>query len=323
VASVPKPVPDEKEVSVRVKAVAINPVDYKQFYYGFMIENWPATFGVDGAGIVESVGQGVSRFKAGDEVFGLFGGGPKGAAFQEVATVPEASLALKPKNLSFEDAASLPVPFSTAASAIFTTLGISIPHLTGPSTAAGAAQYKSILVLGGSSSVGSSAVELLRRSLPSATIIATSSLAHSERLKSLGATAVVDYKTPTLVADIKAATPDGKGVDAIIDTVASGASEAGIFDVLRPDGPKKVAEIATGAQIQAPAGVTKELVFGRSLYSTPGGENTLNALGSLIAEGKFTVPLQVKIVGTGFEAVAKGLEQLKAGVSGTKLVASL
>jgi len=250
-------------------------------------------------------------------------GGPKGAAFQEVATVPETSLALKPKNVSFEDAASLPVPFTTAASAVFATLGISIPQLTGPRAAAGSTQYNSILVLGGSSSVGSSAVKLLRRSLPSATIIATSSPAHTEHLKSIGATAVVNYKSPTLVADVRAATPNGKGVDAIIDAVASGASETGIFDALRQDGPKKVAEIATGAQIQAPAGVNKELVFGRTLYVTPGGEDSLNALGSLIAEGKFTVPLQVKVVGTGFDAIAKGLEQLKAGVSGTKLVVSL
>ena len=68
--SVPKTVPGEKEVSIRLKAVALNPVDYKQLYYGAMIESWPALFGADGAGIVEAVGQGVSKFKAGDEVFG-------------------------------------------------------------------------------------------------------------------------------------------------------------------------------------------------------------------------------------------------------------
>jgi NADPH:quinone reductase-like Zn-dependent oxidoreductase len=215
------------------------------------------------------------------------------------------------------------VAFSTAASAIFVSLGIPIPHVTGSNTAASATQYNSILVLGGSSSVGASAVELLRQSLPSATIIATSSPAHNERLKRLGATAVVDYKAPTLVADIKAATPGGKGVDAIIDAVASGASEAGIFDALRQDGPKKYAEVATGARIQPPAGVNKDVVFGRTLFTTPGGEGSLNALGPLIAQGKFTIPLPVKIVGTGFEAIAKGLEQLKAGVSGTKLAVTL
>jgi hypothetical protein len=105
--------------------------------------------------------------------------------------------------------------------------------------------------------------------------------------------------------------------------VGSGASEAAIFDAFRQDGPKKYAEVATGAQIQPPAGVQKDLVFGRALYTTPGGEGSLDALGTLIAEGKFTIPQPVKIVGTGFEAIAKGLEQLKAGVSGTKLVVAL
>ena len=106
--SVPKTVPGEKEVSIRLKAVALNPVDYKQLYYGAMIESWPALFGADGAGIVEAVGQGVSKFKAGDEVFAILGGGSKGAAFQEIATVPETLVSLKPKNVSFEEAASLP-----------------------------------------------------------------------------------------------------------------------------------------------------------------------------------------------------------------------
>jgi NADPH:quinone reductase-like Zn-dependent oxidoreductase len=65
-------------------------------------------FGIDGVGIVKAVGEGVTRFKAGNEVLSNFGGEPKAAAFQEVATVPESFFARKPENLSFEEAASLP-----------------------------------------------------------------------------------------------------------------------------------------------------------------------------------------------------------------------
>ena len=65
-------------------------------------------FGIDAAGVVEEVGEGVTNFKVGDEVFGCFGGGPKGAAFQEIAIVPQASLAKKPENINWEDSASLP-----------------------------------------------------------------------------------------------------------------------------------------------------------------------------------------------------------------------
>src|ERR1700753_3250617 len=82
IVPVPKVAPGEKEISIRLKAVALNPVDYKQLYYGVRVESWPALFGADGAGIVESVGQGVTKFKPGDEVFALFGGA-KCAAFQE------------------------------------------------------------------------------------------------------------------------------------------------------------------------------------------------------------------------------------------------
>lgn len=73
-----------------------------------MVQVWPATFGIDGAGVVEAVGQDVTKFKVGDEVFSLFGHGARAAAFQEIATVPEHFVAKMPHNLSFEEAASLP-----------------------------------------------------------------------------------------------------------------------------------------------------------------------------------------------------------------------
>ena len=106
--SVPKPVPDHNEVSIRMKALGLNPIDWKRFHYGVRVESWPAVFGSDGSGIVEAVGDGVTKFKRGDEVFGVFGGGLKGGAFQEIATVPETFIAKKPGNVSFEEAASLP-----------------------------------------------------------------------------------------------------------------------------------------------------------------------------------------------------------------------
>lgn len=106
--SIPKANPEPNEVSIRLKAIALNLLDCKQLYYGAMVEKWPAMLGLDGAGIVEAVGEEVTRFKAGDEVLSNFGREPKAAAFQEVATVPENFIARKPENLSFEEAASLP-----------------------------------------------------------------------------------------------------------------------------------------------------------------------------------------------------------------------
>ena len=91
-----------------MKAIALNPLEWKQVSFGIMVESWPAVLGSDGAGIVEAVGDGVTKFHAGDEVFGLFGGSPRAGAYQEVAVLPEKFVAKKPGNVSFEEAASLP-----------------------------------------------------------------------------------------------------------------------------------------------------------------------------------------------------------------------
>lgn len=108
VISVPKPTPERNEVSIRVKAVALNPLDWKKLYIGEMVERWPTVLGIDGAGVVEAIGEGVTRCKAGDEVFSLFGHEARAASFQEVAVVPEHFVAKKPEKISFEEAASLP-----------------------------------------------------------------------------------------------------------------------------------------------------------------------------------------------------------------------
>ena len=108
VASIPKPRPGTNEVSIRLKAIALNPLDWKKLCFGYMVDSWPAVLGVDGAGVVEAVGKGVKSFKKGDEVFSLFGHDSRAAAFQEIAVVPEKFVAKKPTNLTFEEAASLP-----------------------------------------------------------------------------------------------------------------------------------------------------------------------------------------------------------------------
>jgi NADPH:quinone reductase-like Zn-dependent oxidoreductase len=107
-ASIPKPTLGPNQISIRMKAIGLNPLDWKKLYFGSMVESWPAVFGIDGAGIVEAVGEGVTRFHPGDEVFSLFGHEAKASSFQEVAVVPETFVAKKPANISFEEAASLP-----------------------------------------------------------------------------------------------------------------------------------------------------------------------------------------------------------------------
>lgn len=107
-ASIPMPIPGPKEVSIRLRAVALNLLDWRRLYLGILVDDWPIVLGSDGAGVVEAVGQGVDKFRPGDEVFSLFGHDRRAASFQEISVVPEMFAAKKPSNLTFEEAASLP-----------------------------------------------------------------------------------------------------------------------------------------------------------------------------------------------------------------------
>lgn len=105
---VPYPIPGSDEICIRAKAVALNPLDCKSRDFGVMVESWPTVLGVDGAGVIDSIGESVKDFKPGDEVFFLCGLNNRAGAFQEIITVPAHLTAKKPTSLTFEEAASLP-----------------------------------------------------------------------------------------------------------------------------------------------------------------------------------------------------------------------
>lgn len=107
-ASILRPAPGPEEVCIRNKAIALNPLDWRNRAFGIMVQSWPAVISVDAAGIVESVSESVKDFRPGDEVFCLCGMGSRAGAFQEIITVPSHLVAKKPASLTFEEAASLP-----------------------------------------------------------------------------------------------------------------------------------------------------------------------------------------------------------------------
>lgn len=122
--------------------------------------------------------------------------------------------------------------------------------------------------------------------------------------------------------EIKKASPSGEGVEAIVDAVNGVADDPSLFEVLI--GPKYFSEVATGTNSKdIPADVEHTLVFGRALFSAPGGSQALAVLGELIESGKYQLPVPVTIVGKGYDAIGEGLETLQTGVSATKLVVSL
>lgn len=112
IVHVPKPTLAPEEVLIRQRVVAFNLIDAKQRDLGILVPRWPRVLGIEGGGIIEAVGSDVRDLQPGDEVMGWEGSGAHepswGGAFQERVAVQTCFLAKKPKNITLEEAASLP-----------------------------------------------------------------------------------------------------------------------------------------------------------------------------------------------------------------------
>src|SRR5437763_798665 len=208
---IPQPEPQEGEVLVRVYAAGVNPVDWK-IRSGLMKAFRPSTFpyvpGADLAGVVEKVGPGVTVFQPGQEVFGRSSNG----SYAQYSIAPANALALKPKTLSFAQAATIPVGATTAWQGIFDHGNLQAGQR--------------VLILGGAGGVGAFAVQFARRK--GAHVISTASTSNVDFVRSLGAETVIDY-TKTRVGD------EVHDVDLVFDTVG-GAALTGIFPTLKRGG---------------------------------------------------------------------------------------
>jgi NADPH:quinone reductase-like Zn-dependent oxidoreductase len=204
-AEVDKPVPTADEVLVKVLAASVNAADwhvlrgkplFSRATLG-LLRPKHQVLGVDIAGQVEAVGSGVTRFQPGDQVYANlldhgFGG------FAEYASVPLDVMAAKPANLSFEEAAAVPMAAVTALQG----LGHHGPLQPG----------QQVLINGATGGVGSFAVQLAKAS--GAEVTAVTSTPNLELVRSLGADHVVDYTTTDALGD-------GRRYDRILDTVGN------------------------------------------------------------------------------------------------------
>ena len=205
-----RPEPKAGEVLIRVHVAGVNPVDWKS-RAGYLKEYLPLTLphtpGLDVAGTIEALGDGVTGFAIGDRVFGRGVG-----TYAEFAVAPATTIARIPEGVSFEQAAPLHVGGETAWVALFDTA-----HLE---------PGQRLLVQGGAGGVGSIAVQLGH--WKGAYVIATASAANVEFVRSLGADEVIDYTS----VNVEDAVHD---VDVVLDTVG-GEVTAQSWSVLKPGG---------------------------------------------------------------------------------------
>jgi len=207
----PMPVPQAGQVLVRIHASSINPLDTKirAGQAGHARQPLPAVLGIDLAGVVEALGEGVTCFAVGDAVYGMAGGvgGVQGTA-AHYAAVDADLLAHKPANLSMREAAAMPLVAITAWEGLVDRARVQAGH--------------KVLVHGGAGGVGHVVVQIARAF--GAQVFATGSATDREVIEALGAT-FIDYRTST-VADYVNAHTDGEGFDIIYDTVGGATLDA-------------------------------------------------------------------------------------------------
>ena len=192
------PKPTARDLLVEVKAISVNPVDTKRRAAGTRPDTELKILGWDAAGIVSAVGPQAQLFKPGDKVY-YAGSNQRPGANCQLHLVDERIAGHKPANLSFAEAAALPLTTITAWEAMFERMGIS---------KSGADTGKLLLILGGAGGVGSIAIQLARK-LARLKVIASASRPDSIAwVRALGAEATVDHNKPLPEQMVALGAPD-------------------------------------------------------------------------------------------------------------------
>ena len=263
IEEVPDPVPSGTQVLVRIKAAGVNPVDtYLRTGIHAHAPRLPYTPGKDGAGIVDSIGDGVTRWKAGDRVYtadSLTG------TYAEYSLCEENQIGRLPDNVSFEQGAGVWTPYATSYRAVFQK--------------AVAKSGETVLIHGASGGVGIAAVQwtggqasLLARGDKPFTVIGTASSEQGRQLiVDQGADAVFDHSDGDHLGEIRRFT-GGKGVDIIIEMAAHENLERD-FEALAMFGRIVVVGNRGSLQFTPRLAMTKDAtIYGMSLFNSSRAE---------------------------------------------------
>jgi NADPH:quinone reductase-like Zn-dependent oxidoreductase len=256
VNDVPTPTVARDAILVKIKSTAVNHLDLVKASgraRQILPIDLPWIPGHEFSGIVEQIGNDVAGYAPGDAVFGANG---VGGAFAEYLATKPALLAKKPSNLSFEEAASVPVAAQTAWLGIFTQ-----GHLE---------KGQTILIHGGAGAVGAYAVQLASHA--GATVIVTASSGDEAYLNSIGASQVIDYREAQFEKVLR------EKVDVVFDLIG-GDTQKRSFLVLKEGG-----HLVSASQPVSQEEAAKYRVSGAMMRLAPSGE-VLGRIARLLEDG--------------------------------------
>lgn len=311
-----------KQLLIEVHAVAFNPVDCYQRDMGFFIEEYPAVIGSDVAGIIVQTGSDMSPNtpKPGTRVTALASsfyhkGNPDHGAMQKYVLVGEDTVAVLPDSFSFVEGCVFPLAALTVWNGLLWA-GVAREPIS-PS------EKKGLLVWGASSSMGALAVQAAK--MMGHTVYATASPQYHEYIKTLGAARVFDYKAEDVASEILKAAKDD-GITTRIVYHATGAQQVSA-DIISKLAAGDLGKLAIAPIVDKSLNVPEnvESAFVQAPDEPEAREERLHWIfgtwlqGALAAKQLVASP-RIKVIEGSLESANKALDELKAGVSCTKLV---
>jgi NADPH:quinone reductase-like Zn-dependent oxidoreductase len=280
IQSVPRPEPQAGQVRIKVRAASVNPVDWK--LVARMAPGSRQIPGRDLSGTIDAVGPDANRWRPGDAVIAVATGG----SYAEYALANIRAVAAKPRNMSFGEAAGIPVVGETAWRAIVTVAQVQ--------------KGQRVLIQGGAGGVGSSAVQIAKAR--GAYVIATASPQHETMLHSLGADEVIDYNKVRFEDRVK-------NLDMVLNTVNPDTAARSVA-VIKPGGilvsvagpPPAEACAAAHIRCAVTGSVTGEL---------------LEPIVDLANAGKFKIHIEKRL---GLADAAQAWEMSRQGHTGGKII---
>jgi NADPH2:quinone reductase len=270
IAEMPTPEPGPGQVLLKMRAAGMNPMDRTLASGDWrpMPATFPMVLGADGAGVVEKLGEGTSRFSVGDDLVYQLLIPPLGSAgtyAEYVAVTEDAPIARVPSGLDDVVAAALPTAGGT---------GLSLVDLLEPLT------HKTVLIVGAGGGVGSFATQFAVN--VGGNVIANVRAADAERMRAYGATETIDHTAVPILDTVRQAHPDG--IDALIDPVSDAAGFAKLASLVRRGGTAVTTQYVADQEALGATGIT-----GINFALQPSSE-LFERVAEAVADGRIVAP---------------------------------